>query len=316
MQLAIIADASPAYAEYQKEKLLQEWAIPRESIKLIDSLQDSGGGSLFGPPPTSLFLSKDPNDFKRFVEALVSAEKKGTLASAVGGGLIIVTAKEKRNFTAVKNLFGRVGGTYLVTDAKDAKDLAPTLLSNFGLSSTVKSFLLEYAGQEYERLLSVLKSLEAIPKAKRATVTVEDIYIRLPQKPGSIPPWDIEKPLFALNPTKTIEMSRRLQESVPVLVVLFVVKNSFVRMFRIAAVRESNPQASMEEIAKTIREVNNYPLKLAKDRSSSYSLATLEQVASVMTETERQVKGGLAVNPWTAFEIGLLKCMALLKADH
>jgi hypothetical protein len=314
VRLAIIGDASTAYAEYQKEHLLREWGVERESLKLIESVAEAGGGSLFGPPPTSLFVSKDVNDFKKFVEALVSAEKKGTLPGIVGEGLIIVTAKEKRNFQSIKALVNRVGGTYLVTDSKETAKVAPQLLANFGLSSTVKNFLLDYAGQEYERLLSVLSSLEAIPKAKRQLVTMEDVYIRLPQRPGSIPPWELEKPLFAHDAAKTIETVRRMRETAPVLVVLFILKNSLTRMFRIAALQQDNPRVSLDVIAKTLKEPNNYPLKLAQERASRYGLRTLEQVAMVISETERQVKGGAAVEPWSSFEVGLIKVLTLLRS--
>lgn len=315
LKLALVIDKSKSYTDFQKERILKDWGVLPSELKNVTGLSQVGGFTLFGKSPTALMVISDTDEVKVLVKAFEEIQQASTIESSIGEGLIIMTSVARTSTKKLETLIAALGGEVVIAKpgAKDGMSTGEKLINDLGFTREVKNYLLAYVGDDYEALIPIARSLSEIPKDQHKRITIEDIYIRLPKAPGSVPPWEIEKPLFGGDISKTLEVFRRIHQNSDLLVVLFVLKNKMTLAYRAGAMIESNPRITSVEVADALGVTDNYPLKLAMGQHKRYGLEKLEKLAQLLADTERKVKGGSAMRGDVTMEVMLVEFQNILR---
>lgn len=316
LRLALIADKSQSYTDFQKERILNDWSVSSSELKNIKRLSEAGGSTLFGKPPTALLTLGDLNEVKDFVKALSDIHESGGIDNVVGEGLIIMTPVARTSTKKLETLIADLGGEVIIAkpSAKDKMTTGEKLINDLDFRREVKDYILSYVGEDYEALIPIARSLSDLPRDQHKKITIEDIYIRLPKAPGAVPPWEIEQPLFSGNITKTISIFRRVNQNSSLLVILAVLKNKVTLAYRAGALLEDSSRIKTADIAARLGVPDNYPLKLAIGYHKKYGIDKLEKLTQLIAETERKVKGGSATPPDVTMEVMLVEFQRILRS--
>lgn len=316
IKLALILDKSKSYTDFQKEKLLAEWEVASSDLKNVSNISEAGGSTLFGKAPTALLTVDDPNGIKDLVKSLTEISDSNNIENIVGEGIIIMSAANRNSTKKLESLIEKLGGQVIVAKAssKDKTSTGEKVINDLNFTREVKDYILSYVGDDYEALIPIARSLSEIPKESHKKITIEDIFIRLPKAPGAVPPWEIERPLFAGDLTKTIEIFRRIHKNSDLLVVLFILKNKVTLAYRCSSILENAPRTPSSDIAETLGVADNYPLKLAMGYHTKYGYEKVQKLTHLLAETERKVKGGSAAPSDVTMEMMIVEFQRILRS--
>jgi len=313
-KIALVLDKSQAYLDYQKESIRKSWNIDKANIRLVNKLSEASGVTLFGDLPLSMITLEDPDQIKAFVKEIEEAIKNKSINSLLQFGLIITSSANRNSTKKLEALVSELGGKVIAADSgKGALTMTEKLVSELHLNREVRQFLIDYLGDDYEGAISIVRSLSEFSKEVHQKITIEDLYIRLPQAPGSVPPWEIEKFLWKGDSSKTIEIFRRVENNSHYLVILSILKNKVLLAYRAAMLIESNPNISSSSIAKALGVPDNYPLKLAMGNAKSIKSAKLKEISEMMIEVEANVKGYSAAPGKPLMEVMLMNFIEILR---
>lgn len=313
MKIALIIDKSQVYIDLQKELIMAEWELETKDTKRMKSLLDAGAPTLFGESPAGIIHLEDIVQVKRFVEDMTAKIKKNTMESTAGKGLIVYTTVGRNSTRKLEKLFTDLDGKVIVSkvDSKSTMSAAARLIADMGFSKDVRDYMLNYVGQDYEALIPIVRSFSDLTKTEQRQITLAEIYIRLPQAPGSVPPWDIEKPLLEGQTTEMLKIFRRVHQSTDLLVVLFILKNKFQLSYRAGVLAESG--LSQSRIAEVLDVKDNYPLKLAIQNARNFGTVKLQAAVELLANLETAVKGGSATPNDVEMEVKLIELQSILR---
>lgn len=312
-KLALVIDKSLPYLDYQRDQITEEWGS--EEVESVKNFSEVGEATIFGSPPTATLFLNDINSVKKLLEDLEKAETVGNLSSRLSEGMVITTTVARNSTKKLEALVERVGGKIVMAKAnsKDKTNVTDKLLDETSLNREVKRFLSEYIGDDYETLLSLLRNISSLTSRQQNGLEVEDMFIRLPQSPGSVAPWEIEKPLMSGNADETIKLYRRITKHSHFLVLLSILKNKIQLSWRIASMLQIDPRSSLQELSASLGVANNYPFKLSHGTAKSLGFETLSYCLQVIAEAEMKVKGGSSADPDVTMEIALMKICAKMR---
>lgn len=315
LKLALVIDKSEAFLSFQKERILTAWGAEPSATKKIERFTQAGGAMLFGGGVTSILEIDEAEGLKQLVSDLEAAEGAGTLANKLSEGVLILSTVPRTSTKKAEALVAKLGGEVVTTavDKKERITVAEKLVQGLNLNRDARTFLLAYVGDDYEAVIPLTKTLSTLTPEQQFRVSEEDLFLRLPQAPGAVPPWEIEKPLFAGDFDKTIDVFRRVSQHSHYLVVLKVLNNKFQLAFRVAALMEVQNVKTTSQLAESLGVPDNYPLKLAMGYAKKYGLAKLQQAAHEMARTEAQVKGGSGANGTVLMELMLVRMISMFR---
>lgn len=303
VNIALVADKSEAYVAFERDRILERWGFQWSDARHITQISEAGVASLFGDPPVSILSLEDKEQVRVTAEKLKTSsdDEKKRWAKP---GLIILTSVDRTSTKTLEKLVGEAGGQVVLAkeSSKDKTSPAERLINELSLSREAREFLKDFAGDNFTSILSLLKNLGGLKPEQQTRITVEDLIVRLPQAPGSIPPWEIEPAILRGDTTKAIELYRRVAKTSHFLIVLAILKNKFHLVFRVAALLDEQPRASLEQIATMLKVPNNYPLKLATETAKRFKTPKALQCLEIIAVTEGKVKGGSSGDPHVAME--------------
>lgn len=311
-KFSLVIDKSQTYLDFQKLEKLESWGFGPDNVQYVSDFHKVGGSILFGDPPPSVMVVNDLNQLKALTATLEKADTEGVLVPALSYGLIILTTVARVSTKKLEALAVRVGGEVILAkeNAKDKSNVAEKLLSESHIPTAVRKFIVDYAGDDYDSIIPAVKSLASLPANSQKRLTIEDMFVRMPQAPGSIPPWDIEAPLLAGNVEKTVETFRRITLHSHFLVVLSVLKNKINTAHKIGAVVQGERNPDLAEVSKSLSMSNNYPFKLSYQLVQRHGFETIQQVLMELLTVEANVKGGNPADGNVQMELALIKiCM-------
>jgi DNA polymerase III delta subunit len=316
LKLVLIIDKSQSYINFQKDTILKEWGVESEDLKKVSGLSQVGSSTLFGKAPTALLELTDINSVKDFLKSLTDLNASNSVESSLGEGLIVMSDVSRQSTKKLETLVAELGGSVIIAKpgASEKMSVGEKLVNDLGFTREVKRYILDYVGDDYEALIPIVRGLSDLPKKSHSSVTVEDIYMRLPKAPGSVPPWEIERPLFAGDLTKAIDIFRRVHQNSSLLIVLSILKNKMDLSYRSAAILWDEPSKSSAGIASSLGVQDNYPLKLAIGHAKKYGIIKLQKISELMAETERKVKGGSATPGDVTMELMLVEFQRILRS--
>lgn len=307
MKLLLISDSSEAVAMHARDAAIAEWGL-EHGTRNIEKIAEAGAINLFGEAPLSLLSIDGASELKQVVSDL---EKLDSNSSKLAHGLIITTDVGGNQIKKLQNLVVKLGGEAKVVTKSKSVDTAPDLVASLNVSAKIKDFLVDWAGQEPGQLVSLVRAIEAIPPSRQAQLTMDDIMIRLPLPPGSIAPWDIEKPLLAGNVDETISTYRRIvSHSAPILV-QFVLYGKFSTMHKVAAIVENDPSITNDQINEILG-LKGRQIYFLRPTAKRFGAAKLEKCVDILAKTEDALKSGAADANLT-YEVAILKILLTLR---
>lgn len=307
MKLALVIDKSEAYRSFTRDRLLLEWGLSKENTQEVSAISEVGSSTLFGGSPASIIHIDSIDVIKKTFEQLDS----GNFDYAFDSGLIITTDVNRNSTKKLEALISKAGGSLHAPPGKKEESIQVKILSELSLSPEVRKFVLSYVGEDYVELLPLVNAISKLPPAAQRKVSIEDVYIRFPQPPGNVAPWEIETPLMRGDVKETLSIYRRIETGKSGLLALAVIKNKVTLSFRAAVIKTENPRATEAQIAEYLGVPNNYPLKLAIKSATKYGLNIFAQAVQIVSVTEAKVKGGSAAPMSATIESGLVKLCRL-----
>lgn len=315
-KIVLILDKSDSYVAFQKEQTLTEWSVESSDTKVVGSLKDVAESTLFGDSPTSVVKLDDAAAVKQALADIEGWEKKGVLDEKLESGVFISSPVARNSTKKLEAKILEIGGSvHSPKDSGSAKTtIAENLVSELSLNRETRDFLIAYAGNDYEILLPLMRTLSVLSEKQQKGITVEDMFVRLPQKPGSINPWEIEKHLFAGNLGKTIDALRRVHSSAHYLVALKMLNNKVQAAYRVSSVLTQNPRTSDKDLCDATG-ANAKSLWVFKNLHKQQGHDRLEKIVKVLADTEGKVKGGSAADGLMLMELALTKVHMIIRGE-
>lgn len=314
MKIALIIDKSEVFVNFEKEKILKQWGVSASEISKISHISEAGGMTLFGPAPTSLLENDDLDELKALTKELESLIDNKSIEGHLSTGVVITTTIPRRSTKKLEALVESLGGIVVFSEEKTGSGVARNLVKSINFSKDVKTYLLEYVGNDYEALVPIIRSISNLSPARQKKITVEDMYLRLPKPPGSIPPWDVEKPLLSGDASKTIETYRRIAKNSHYLTVVFILRKKVSVWFKVASLIEIDGIRNRAEISEKLGVPNTYALTLAINNAKRFGLDKMLKLNFLLEETSKKTRGGSSVNGSSLVEIMLIEFVRIVRS--
>lgn len=304
-KLILIIERSKVYSDYLKNLYLEEFNVPIGEVKEITELNKAGGVTLFGEAPPSVLIASNPTEVKRLVKDIENAVKSGEFEDYRENGLIIIANVNRVSTRKLERLVGEEGG--VIDFVPRGENITDRLLKSVSISHEVSQFLRDYIGENFENLIPLVKTLRGLPVEEQREYTVESAFLRLPEPPGAVPPWEVENALLRNDADKVIDVLHRIDRSSSYLVILAMLKNKFAIAYRVAALLSQNPSLSDAELAKTLKIPNNFYFKKISEMARYQGLHGITKIVSLLINTEAEVKGRVNISGVDQMEVALLR---------
>lgn len=314
MKIAVIIDKSDSFLHFEKNKVLSSWG--ETEIEEVDSFDNVGALTLFGESPVSHLFLKDTSEIKKFVEQLESVVKSNHIEEKLSKGLIITTTVARVSTKKLEKIVNDLQGEVILAkeSSKDKTNVASKILDSTSLSKEVKNFIEDYVGQDYDNVISFVSSVSTLPPSVQKKITVNDAIIRMPQPPGSVAPWEIEKYINSGDTNKMIEIYRRISYHQHPLVVIALLKNKMWVSYLIASVMKVSSDSSVKEIAEIVgQKESSYPFKLSLQYADRVGYERLELILKEILVMESKLKGLSSTNDDVEMEMFLLRLTNIIK---
>lgn len=300
VQLALVADSEEAYTGYVARSIVEQWknTTPRE-VKYITSFDDFLGEDIFGDNHIYVLQVSKKAALAPLVESLENHLQEPDVFTT--DGLVITTQLSKVTLKKLMAVVEKLQGRVYVSEKKKV-DTSKALISKTSLNYDAKSYALTYVGEDYGSLVPLIEAVSALPPATQKRISVEQIALRMPQPPGSVPVWDLEQPFFNKQPARFIETNRRvpMTSNKPMLASGYLLKQmENIMLF----------QAVGAEHMSAITGVKGYPLKKIAGYARTLNPEAVREGVKLLAECDTNLKGGSRVNGLTVFETTALQIM-------
>lgn len=314
VKLAVVIDKSQSYLDFQKDRIIDSVWNYQGNVDNVESFSNVGEVSLFGDASLAVMQLKDINAVKDFVALAEKLDAENKFDGKISSGLIILTPVLRVSTKKLEAFVAKKNGLVVLAkeNSKDKENIASKLVAPLSIPRSVKDYVADYAGDDYDNVLSLVNALSSLSTEAQKRVTIEDVYIRMPQSSGSIPPWDVDKNLFNRDIDGTITAFRRFIQNSHYLVVLSVLKNKILAAYRASVILQMYPRASTADIASKLGVPNNYSLTLAVGLVKTHGPKNIKAILNTILKTESKVKGGSAADSVATMEMMLVLVAKIL----
>lgn len=302
-KLIFIMDDSEAFLRSEVKRISNEWGFTSSTVKEVEEWNAAlvrSAVSLFGDVSMIHLDLSDKNKLKKFADMISDKRTKDMFASDnwFGHGLII-TSTHARGAKKIENLVKASGGK-VIKKAKPA-EMRKELLGRMKLNKETMSFVESYVGDDYNMLLSVVNEIEKTPEDEQMALTTDELIIRLPGKPGAVPPWEFIDPMLNGDTNKAIELFERALTDSHVLVAMLLARKKLQLLYRLRMLHEAGIWRSQEQ-AKVLNERNSPNIWTTDKVAKRVSIQTAEYLAKLALLTEANIKGKLHADPNIVFK--------------
>lgn len=184
--------------------LWRDKVLKNVSLDIVEgAVKAPSGEDLFGETQVPLFRLTENQHVKDTTEFL-SPLSIDSFESMFGHGIVIECTVSGVVLKKMVAECERLG-----VKVVRSEQTPETIVNSLNLSPESRQFLLDYAGDDADLLIPIARTLGDVSKDFQRKVTVEDLIVRLPRPPGSIPPWDVTQAILTGNVTEAIETRRR-----------------------------------------------------------------------------------------------------------
>lgn len=297
-KLIFIMSDSEAYLRDEVIRISADWGFTSSMVKSVETWNPAlvrGSVSLFGDVSMIHLDLSDKNKLKAFAN-YISDKKEKTLFEKdnwFGAGLII-TSIHAQGAKKIENLVNKSGGI-VVRKAKPI-EMRNLLLKRIELNDNTKEFLESYVGEDYQILISIVNQLEILSKEEQKAMSVEDIIVRLPSKPGSVPPWEFINPMLEGKTKEAVDLYNRCIEGSHILVTMQLARTKLQLLYRLKLLLMAGIWNSKEQ-AEILKERNGPNIWITSNVAKKIDVSTAEYLAKLALITEANLKGHSSADP-------------------
>ena len=302
---------SLAYLDLLTSDFVDKWSEDQGSVTL-NSITAFGGRTLFGDCPT-LVLELETKEAVKDTLDYLKARTPEELNDRFPSGVFIRTQVALQSTKALREYLQKEGYEVISRKKSERNELPEELLKRTKLSPEVKKFLLDFSQGEPEHVVGIVRQVSALTERQQAALSVGTIAVRLPQNPQAAPPWDIDEPFWRGDTVATLAMARRICVDDGQIVLLLWQLRKTTRMVLDFAGMGGKAGRDRSELAKITDSLPNYGLVVAERTAKKVGLATAIQVASVIAEYDRQIRGGSRLDSRILLETALVKATTIIK---
>lgn len=291
IKLEFIMSDSSAYLRDEVIRISQEWGFSKANVKTVEDWNSSlvrGSVSLFGEVSMIHLDLSDAKKLKAFVALISDKKNKDMFAEGWSGPGLIITSTHAQGAKKVENIVTSSGGV-VQKKAKPA-EMKKLLFKRVNLSKDAKEFLDAYSGEDYQILIGVVNQIEKLDPQEQKDMKVEDLAVRLPGKPGALPPWDFINPMLDGNADKAISLYERSVVGSHVLVTMKLARLKLQLLHRIKILQMSGVFKA-EEQARILGERNGPNIWIVAKLAQRLDVSTTEYIAKLSLKTEADLKG-------------------------
>lgn len=312
MKAALIIDKSKAYRHFERDRFLKKWGVELESTTIAETLTDVSGSDLFGENHTVIIEVEDDQALKKIVEETSKISSEDFINKFDSKGIILQISSPRTKTKKIEAFFQKVGSNIIIPPSGRELSITEKLLSTLGVREEVKEYLKNYAGEDYENIIPIVDSLLDFTPQQQKKVTLEDIYIRLPQPAGAIPAWEIENPIFDGDIEETIKTSRRIISHTGYMLLLTILKNKLLSYYKVSKIIEANPKIKDDEIIR-ILDLNPKGFYFTRKKVNSYSPEKFTKALELLVELESDLKGASSAPKDSRIELFLIRLVENFK---
>jgi DNA polymerase III delta subunit len=317
LRLVLLLDKSEPWLNYTRKQVLSSWEVDSDDdVTVAENLSVVGTPDLFGETPVCTMSLTEVEQVKSLASDLETLVKDGSLADRMSAGLVIMCSVNRNSTKKLESLVSRNGGRVITTKetSKDRSPAALRMLKSLSIPSDVKSFLVDYAGDDYSLVIPLIEELASVSPRQQRLVTLDKIELRLAKSAGSLTPWQIEKPLLKDNdPDETIKVFRRIVKHSHPLLVLRVLKNKMHLAYRVSALMDAGV-TDLRQIADCLGVANNYPLRLAHDFAKKFGMAQCQWFLEQILDAESKAMGASSADPVVHAEMTLARMCSRMRS--
>lgn len=301
-KLIFIMSDSEAYLRDETIKLYQSWGFTSSNVNEVEKWSPSFGRSsvsLFGQASIVHLDLSDKNKLKSFVSFISDKKESHNFEKGWFGAGLIITSTHAQGVKKIENLVKESGGK-VVKKAKPA-EMKKILLQRLKLARETKDFLDTYAGEDYQMLISITNQLEKMTKEEQLSLTPEELIVRLPTRPGTVPPWDFVNPMLAGNTNQAIDLFERSMAGSHLLVSMLMARKKLQMVYRLKILQTAGVNNSSQQV-KILGEKSPWAIRDAANTAKRISVPTAEYLAKLSLVTEANLKGHSNADPHIIFK--------------
>lgn len=302
---------SLAYLDLLTSDFVDKWSEDQGSVTL-NSITAFGGRTLFGDCPT-LVLDLESKEAVKDTLDYLKGHTPEELNDRFPSGVFIRTQVALQSTKSLREYLQKEGYEVISRKKNERKELPEELLKRTKLSAEVRKFLLDFSQGEPEHVVGIVRQVSTLTERQQAALSVGTIAVRLPQNPQAAPPWDIDEPFWRGDTAATLAMARRICIDAGQIVLLLWQLRKTTRMVLDFAGMGGKAGRDRSELAKITDSLPNYGLVVAERTAKKVGLPTAIQVASVIADYDRQIRGGSRLNSRILLETALVKATTIIK---
>lgn len=311
-KIIFIMDDSEAFLRDEVIRIASSWGFIKSNVKTTEDWKASFGKtsmSLFGEKSITHLDLSDGNKLKAFVSLLTDKNTKKMFEGNWYGEGLIITSTHARGTKKIEDAVKLTNGE--VHKKAKPKETKKAMLARIKVSKDIKDFLDDYAGEDYQLIIGVVNQIEEMEEERQKKLTIDEVIVRLPSKPGALPPWDFIDPMLKGNAKSAIDLYERSVEGSHVLVTMKLAKNKLQLLYRIKVLQESGVTDSKMQ-AEMLGERNGPNIWIPAKSAQTISLKTAEYLAKLTVRVEADLKGYSNIDPDILFKNFIATtCLAL-----
>lgn len=301
-KIIFIMDDSEAFLRNEVLRISSDWGFIKSNVKSTEVWNAAMGKkavSLFGEKNITHLDLSDANKLKNFVSLMSDKNTKSMFEGKWFGEGLIITSTIARGTKKIEDLVKSSKGE-VIKKAKP-KEIKKNILNRLSVSKDVSDFLDAYAGDDYQLIIGVVNQIEDMEEKRQKALSIEEVIVRLPGKPGSLPPWEFVNPMLEGNTKEAIELYERSVEGSHVLVTAKLAKSKLQLLYRLKMLQENGVSDSKSQ-AELLGERNGPNIWLTAKVAQKIDKSTAEFLAKLSVRMEADLKGHSNVKPDILFK--------------
>lgn len=243
LRLHFIVNSSRSYSSYLRDEKLREWGLTGQELRPVDSLAQANMVNMFGASGPSKIELKDKAALEKLLRELdamddSAAAKKLKQATVISTSLPIPSTKK------LQTRIAELGGTVDARNKAEQSSMGNELFAGLKLKREVKDFLIDWAGQDTESLIGIVRFLRALSPEKQAKVSVDTVLMQLSKESGELSPFGLEDPVLKGRTAEAIAVARRAPLA-PAAAMLF---GKLQTLYKAARLMEIEPNITADQL--------------------------------------------------------------------
>jgi len=247
VRLHLIVNSSRSYLSYLRDEKLREWGLTGQDLRSVESVAQANMVNMFGASGPAKIELQDKaalDKLLRELEAIDDSVAEKKLKQAVVISTTIPINSTKRLQARISEL----GGTVDARSKTEQSSMGTDLFSGLKIKADVKSFLLDWAGQEPESLIGIIRFLRSLSTEKQARVTLDTVLMQLAKDSGELSPFGLEDPILKGRTAEAIAVARRAPMA-PAASLLF---SKLQTLYKAARLMEIEPSVTADQLTESL----------------------------------------------------------------